>query len=353
MAALNLYKQTVRKALGDPVICSGVKLARHLGVLDTISQKPMAARAIATQLNMKERFILELSHAMTASGVVSMNAEGILSIPKEDTAFLLEEAGKAKWEPHLEATLPVLLKCFPVDGSKGYNLDEAPAVLELINQSRAPATDKLIKAFIANINLYHPDKQNITDVLDFGCGTGDITVPLAKSLDGVSVTGCDTSPLAIESATKASGGVKNINFVQVDTKTLDESWTKKFDVILLFDVLHDLPYPEETMTQVKNVLKDDGILIIIDPGVSSNPLNNLNNPRAAYALTVSTFYCVPSSCNHLHSHALGVSWGNENKEMFLTKQGLIIKNQIALLDSLFFHTFVCVKDAKKGKMGKK
>ncbi|XP_021368152.1 uncharacterized protein LOC110459947 isoform X2 [Mizuhopecten yessoensis] len=342
-----LYAALLKKATADPVVRSGMKLANRLNLFEAIAAKPMAPRELATSLHMKDRYIWELSQAMMATGVVSMNQQGELSIPPDCVKDLLEATEKAEWEPHLFKTLPILDKCFPEGGKAGYTLDEAPFVLELVNQVRSPYTPKLVAELIQNMQLYHPDKGAIKHVLDVGCGTGDITIPLAKGLQGVSVIGCDTSEKAIVTASKSLKGVPNLSFVKVDGEAYDKAWMKKFDVVLLFDVLHDLPYPDKTMTDILKVLKDDGIIVILDPDVSSDPMNNVGNMHAANALTFSSFYCVPSSCCHHHSSALGVSWGREQKERFLNEMGLTVKNRISLLGSIFFHTFVCVKTPLK------
>lgn len=123
-----------------------------------------------------------------------------------------------------------------------------------------------------------------------------------------------------------------------------EEWKKKFDAILLFDVLHDLDKPEQTMTEVMKTLKDKGIMVIVDPKVSNDPLKNVGNLKAAQALTLSSFYCVPCGCcNHGHGAALGVSWGTENKEQFLNKIGLTIKSSLCFIGSDFNYAYICVK----------
>ncbi|XP_033752250.1 uncharacterized protein LOC117336028 [Pecten maximus] len=338
-----LYTKLVQRAVSDPVVRSGMKLSKRLNLFQAIAARPMAPRELATELHMKDRFVWELSQAMMASGVIEMNKGGNLSIPTDCTEILLSATDKAEWEPNLLKTLPILEQCFPESGKPGYTLDEAPFVLDLVNQVRSPYTAKLVDGLIQNMEIYHPDSKNLRNILDVGCGTGSITIPLARGMPGVNVIGCDTSDKAILAASKSSVRDSNLSFVKVDGERYQEDWMKKFDVVVLFDVLHDLPHPEKTMTEIKKVLKDDGIMVILDPDVSSDPMKNIGNLHAANALTFSSFYCVPSSCCHEHSAALGISWGSENKERFLNELGLTVRNRISLLNSMFFHTFVCVK----------
>ncbi|XP_069132251.1 S-adenosylmethionine-dependent methyltransferase Rv2258c-like [Argopecten irradians] len=342
------YTRLIQRALSDPIVRSGMKLSHRLNLFQALEAKPMAPRELATQLHMKERFVWELSQAMMASGVIELNKSGTLAIPSGCSKLLLEATDKAKWEPHLEKTVPILEDCFMEGGKSGYSLDEAPYILDLLNKVRDPYTPSLVESLVGNIQTYHPTPEKIKHILDVGCGSGSITMPLAKGMPGVSVVGCDTSAKALESAIKANKE-KNLTFSLVTERGYPTSWMAKFDVIVLFDVLHDLPYPKETMGDIMKVLKDDGILVIIDPDVSSDPLQNVGNLHAANALTFSAFYCVPSSCCSANSAALGISWGSDNKEKFLTAQGLTVRNRVSLLNSLFFHSFVCVKTSSVGK----
>ncbi|XP_060072473.1 uncharacterized protein LOC132552330 [Ylistrum balloti] len=307
-----LYTALVGKVVRDPIVRSGMKLASRVNLFQALREKPMTVRTLASELNMKERYIWELSQAMMASGVITMDAKEQLAIPPDCVDILLAETEKAAWNPHLFKTLPILDSCFPLDGKPGYTLDEAPFVLDLLNEVRSPYRASLVTELVSNINLLHLDSGNLKNVLDVGCGSGDITIPQAEQMQGINGVGCDTSEKAIVTASKSTK-VKNVSFTHVDSGAYQRDWIQKMDVILMFDVLHDLPHPQETMTEIKKVLKDDGIMIIIDPDVSNNPQNNIGNLHAANALTFSSFYCVPSSCCHAHSSALGISWGREGK----------------------------------------
>jgi ubiquinone/menaquinone biosynthesis C-methylase UbiE len=46
---------------------------------------------------------------------------------------------------------------------------------------------------------------------------------------------------------------------------MDKTWEKKFDWIVIVDVLHDLPNPDACLAEVKRVHKDDGVVSTIMP----------------------------------------------------------------------------------------
>ena len=56
-------------------------------------------------------------------------------------------------------------------------------------------------------------------VLELGCGTGRVTVPIARA--GVPVTGLDRSPLMLDLAGRKAAGLTNVRWVQADMRTFD------------------------------------------------------------------------------------------------------------------------------------
>ena len=54
-------------------------------------------------------------------------------------------------------------------------------------------------------------------------------------------------------------------FVLSDGELMNKTWEKKFDWIVIVDVLHDLPNPDPCLAEVKRVLKDDGAVSTIIP----------------------------------------------------------------------------------------
>jgi len=102
-------------------------------------------------------------------------------------------------------------------------------------------------------------------VLDFGCGSGSYVTAVAE-LVGKSgkVYALDVQPLAIEMVKKiaAKNELTNVETILSDRKTgLPEDST---DVVLLYDVFHDLTDPDGVLEELHRVLRSDGILSLSD-----------------------------------------------------------------------------------------
>lgn len=96
-------------------------------------------------------------------------------------------------------------------------------------------------------------------VLEFGCGTGITTLPIAVGAG--SVTAVDTSPMMLEQAREKakSGGADNIEFLEGDL-SLRELKPESFDVVTAFNVLLYLPDQDGAMKRIRELLKPGGIL---------------------------------------------------------------------------------------------
>lgn len=102
-------------------------------------------------------------------------------------------------------------------------------------------------------------------VLDFGCGPGGY-IALTSELVGESgkVYALDHHPLAIVSAEKIikRHKLKNVKTIKSEGGTgLSDSMA---DVILLYDIFHELKDPEQVLQELHRVLKPGGILSASD-----------------------------------------------------------------------------------------
>ena len=102
-------------------------------------------------------------------------------------------------------------------------------------------------------------------VLDYGCGPGSYLEPLSR-LVGPSgkIYALDIHPLAIQEVQKRASrkGILNVKTIQSDCNTgLPDN---SVDVVLLYDVFHDLSQPDEVLRELHRVVKPGGGLSFSD-----------------------------------------------------------------------------------------
>jgi ubiquinone/menaquinone biosynthesis C-methylase UbiE len=103
------------------------------------------------------------------------------------------------------------------------------------------------------------------DVLDYGCGPGSYIVPLVKLVgDSGKIYALDMHPLAIEAVQRliSKKGITNVQTILSDCKTGLPS--NSIDVVLLYDILHDLDSVSDVLAELQRILKPKGILSLSD-----------------------------------------------------------------------------------------
>jgi len=110
-------------------------------------------------------------------------------------------------------------------------------------------------------------------VLDYGCGPGSYIVPLAELVgESGKVYALDMHPLAI---CKVQGIASKKKLTNVET-ILSDCETglpdNSLDVVLLYDILHDLSQPNGILGELHRVLKPDGILSSSDHHMKENEI---------------------------------------------------------------------------------
>ena len=131
---------------------------------------------------------------------------------------------------------------------------------------KAETFDSPKNIFLANLVYQAVEKQldapSDEEILDFGGGTGLLTLPLAKQAK--SVTLVDISEKMLEQARlKAEQqDIKNIQFLEQDL--LKNPLEQEFDLIVVCRVLHHIPDLDATLSLFHQYLREDGRLLIAD-----------------------------------------------------------------------------------------
>ena len=131
---------------------------------------------------------------------------------------------------------------------------------------KAETFDSPKNIFLANLVCQAVEKQidflSDKEILDFGGGTGLLTLPLAKQAKSVILV--DISEKMLEQARlKAERQeINNIQFLEQDL--LEKTLEKEFDLIVVCRVLHHMPDLDVALSLFHQHLKEDGQLLIAD-----------------------------------------------------------------------------------------
>ncbi len=102
-----------------------------------------------------------------------------------------------------------------------------------------------------------------SDILEVGCGTGIISLGIAPHIHSLVATDISENMISIAEKKAIDANIKNITFLNTDGYNLGQG-NKKFDAILIYNVLHLVKKPQQILLETKKHLKTEGIIFIAD-----------------------------------------------------------------------------------------
>jgi SAM-dependent methyltransferase len=132
-------------------------------------------------------------------------------------------------------------------------------------------------------------------ILDLGCGSGTSSIAMAKAYPNVEVVGLDldhASVLEARAAAKAVGLEERVTFHLGDAA--DEQADGGFDLVTIFEALHDMGDPAGALRTARSHLTDGGSVLVADERVAdafTAPGDELE--RLNYGFSV--LHCLPAT----------------------------------------------------------
>ena len=131
---------------------------------------------------------------------------------------------------------------------------------------KAESFDSPQNRFIANLIRQELEKQVVDfsgkHILDFGGGTGLVSLPLATQSKSVMLVDISDKMLEQAHLKVKKQAINNVHLLRQDL--LSTPLNQLFDIILVSRVLHHMSNIEETLNVFRNHLADDGQLFIAD-----------------------------------------------------------------------------------------
>jgi SAM-dependent methyltransferase len=145
-------------------------------------------------------------------------------------------------------------------------------------------------------------------VADVGCGHGASTVLMAQAFPRSTFAGFDYHDGSIATARARAEQAGVADRVRFDAAAAAGYAGGGYDLVTMFDCLHDMGDPVGAARHVRETLAHDGTWMIVEPAAGDRVEDNLNPVGRAY-YGFSTLLCTPASLSQEVGLALGAQAG--------------------------------------------
>ena len=168
--------------------------------------------------------------------------------------------------------------------------------------------NSIVQTWIPALDGVQTKLQAGAKVADVGCGVGFSTILMAEAFPQSRFVGFDFHAASIEEARQHARdhGVDNrVRFEAIAAKDIGE---RDFDLVTMFDCLHDMGDPRGCASHVRKIIRNDGTWMLVEPLAGDKVEENMN-PVGRLYYNASTMICVPTSLDQEVGAALGAQAG--------------------------------------------
>jgi len=321
------FAQRMVEAIDAASLAILLSIGHQTKLFDTLAELPSATSAqIADAAGLNERYVREWLGGVVTYRVVDYEpASQTYSLPRHRAAVLTRAAGPDNLSRVAQCIAMVgeveqkIIGCFHNGGGLSYS--EYPRFHKLMAEQSGELFDAALVDVILPMAEGLPDRLRAgVDVADVGCGSGHAINVMAQAFPASRFTGIDFSDEGLSTARAEAErlGLTNATFVAKDVAALDISET--YDVITVFDAIHDQARPLHVLKGIRRTLKNGGVYLMQDIRASSDVGRNIDHPLGTLLYTVSCLHCMTVSLAQ-GGEGVGAMWGEEMTRDYLARAG--------------------------------
>jgi len=316
MDKLNAFMGQVVGELGATVNAGLIVIGDRLGLYKAMAASgPITAAELAEKTGTAERYVREWLNAQAAGGFVEYNPETQrYLLPPEQAMALANEDSPAFVCGAFELATATLRSEAQIESSFrtgagfGWHQHDIGVSTGCERFFRPGYNANLVSSWLPALDGVEGKLGVGAKVADVGCGLGASTRLMAQAYPRSKFTGFDYHPQSIElarSKAKEAGLQDRAKFEVAPASAFPGSG---YDLIAMFDCLHDMGDPVGAARHVRQALASDGTWLIVEPIAGDRVEQNLNPVGRAY-YAFSTFLCTPNSLSQDVGLALGAQAG--------------------------------------------
>jgi 2-polyprenyl-3-methyl-5-hydroxy-6-metoxy-1,4-benzoquinol methylase len=302
----------VGATLNAALVVMGDKLGLYRALAGTGGLSPTQ---LAERTGSAERYVREWLNAQAAGGYVQYDPNsGRYMLPPEQTVALTDPDSPAYLPGFFQIALgsvldsPKIVDAARSGDGLGWH-EHGHDVHDGCERFFRPGYNAhLIAEWLPALDGVVDKLERGARVADVGCGHGASTILMARAFPNSALDGWDYHDGSIETARQRAQDAGVADRARFQTASATAYSGTDYDLVTMFDCLHDMGDPVGAARHVRGTLKPDGTWMIVEPNAGDRVEDNLNPVgRAFYAF--STLLCTPASLSQDVGLALGAQAG--------------------------------------------
>jgi SAM-dependent methyltransferase len=298
--------------ISAPLMLIGEKLGLYKAMAHA---GPLSSEEVAKRSGAAERYVREWLRNQAAGGYVTYDEESdrytlpdeqALALADEDSPFYI--LGLYDSIASIYADEDQIVEAFRSGKGMGWHEHDHRLFRGTERFFRPGYRGNLVPEWIPALDGVQEKLERGAKVADVGCGHGASTIIMAEAFPNSEFFGFDYHDASIVRAREAAreaGVGDRITFAVAAAKDYPGSG---YDLVCVFDCLHDMGDPVGASTHVLETLADDGTWMIVEPFANDRVEENLN-PVGRVFYGASTVICTPASLSQEVGLALGAQAG--------------------------------------------
>lgn len=325
MTKLEPLLGTIVSELGAAANASLVLTGERLGLWRALAEHgPINSAGLAAKTSTRERYVREWLASQASSGFVTYDAvTERFSLTPEQAAVFAEENSSVAMTGGFHSLAAVyeartkLEDAFRTGNGIQWG-DHSNCLFCGVERFYKPGYQaNLITEWLPALEGVVGKLKRGARVADVGCGHGASTILMAQAFPNSEFIGIDFHEASISHAREHAAGLANVRFEMGRAQDFAGSG---FDLVAMFDALHDMGDPVGAVAHARSVLKADGTLLLVEPMAGDGLADNLN-PVGRIYYAFSTAVCVPTSLSQEVAAGLGAQAGEKRLAEVVRKGG--------------------------------
>ena len=311
-------------ALSAALVVIGDRLGLYRAMADC---QPLSAEQLAQRTATDPRYVREWLSNQAAGGYVGYDPANDMFFLTPEQSFALAQEGSPAFVPGAFQVATALVKdeetiaqAF-IDGrGVGWHEHHHDLFAGTERFFRPGYAANLVSSWIPALDGVEARLESGATVADIGCGHGASTILMAQAFPRSRFTGFDYHEPSIEHARRTAAQAGLDDRVSFEVAPAKQYPGRGYDLVAMFDCLHDMGDPVGAAAHVLETLAADGTWLIVEPYAGDRLQDNLNPVGRVY-YGASTLVCTPASRDQEVGLALGAQAGEARLREVVTAGG--------------------------------